>query len=132
MRSADRLSATMGYTGRTLFANLAGGTERPRAIGGRQLGFDFVSLGAAFEVPVADRLAVTGSAAIEYRGYRDIDPLFLGKRSEWQADAALGVRYALTDRLSVRPRITYTRNDSNFALYSYDRFTASVSLRIEY
>ena len=42
------------------------------------------------------------------------------------------VRYALTDRLSVRPRATYTRNDSKFALYSYDRFTASVSLRIEY
>ncbi len=132
LRSADRVTATVAYTGRRVFANVGGGTERPRDAAGRHLGFDFASLNAGFELPVANRMAVTGSAGIEYRGYRDADPLFLGKRRDWQADASLGVRYALTDKLSVRPRVTYTRTDSNFALYSYDRITASVALRIEY
>jgi len=132
LRSADRLAATLAYTGRTTFANIGAGTERPRDPAGRHLGFDFASLGAGFELPVAPRLAVTGSAAIEYRKYRDADPLFLGNRRDWQADASLGVRYALTDKISARPRVTYTHTDSNFALYRYDRVTASVSLRIEY
>jgi len=132
LRRADRVATTLAYTGRTWFANAGGGTERPRDVAGRHLGSDFASLSAGFELPVANRLAVTGSAAVEYRGYRDADPLFLGKRRDWQADASIGVRYALTDKLSVRPRVTYTRTDSNFALYSYDRVTASVALRIEY
>lgn len=132
LRSADRVSGTLTYTGRTVFANINGGIERPRATAGRYLGFDFAGASVGFEIPVAARLAVTGSASIEYRSHRDIDPLFLGKRRDWQADAALGLRYALTDTLSVRPRVTYTRSDSNFALYDYDRVTASVGLRIEF
>lgn len=132
LRSADRIAATVAYTGRTIFANVGGGTERPRDAAGRHLGFDFASVTAGFEIPVANRLAVVGSGGLEYRGYRDADPLYLGKRRDWQADASLGLRYALTDALSVRPRVMYTRTGSNFALYSYDRVTASVALRIEY
>lgn len=131
-RSADRLGLAVAYTGRTLFVNASGGIERPRAAAGRYLGFDYGSVGVGFEVPMTRRLAATGSAMLEYRGYRAADPLFLGKRRDWQADASLGVRYALTNKLSIRPRVTYTRNDSNFALYRYDRVTASVGLRIEY
>jgi len=132
LRNADRVSATVSYAGRTVFANAGLGTERTRAAAGRYLGFDYASVGAGFEIPVAQRLAVTGSASVEYRGYRDTDPLFLSNRRDWQADGSIGLRYALTDSLSVRPRVTYTRSDSNFALYDYDRVTASVSLRADF
>ena len=132
LRTADRYAAAISYAGRTVFANISGGSERPRLAAGRYLGFDFGSGGVGFELPVAERLAVTGSAGLEYRGYRDTDPLFLGKRRDWQSDASLGLRYALTSKLSVRPRVSYTRNDSNFSLYDYDRVTGSVALRIEF
>ena len=132
LRTADRYAAAISYAGRTVFANVSGGSERPQLAAGRYLGFDFGSASVGFEVSVAGRLAATGSASLEFRGYRDADPLFLSNRRDWQDDSSLGLRYALTSKLSVRPRVGYTRNDSNFALYDYDRVTGSLALRIEF
>jgi long-subunit fatty acid transport protein len=58
--------------------------------------------------------------------------LFLKGRKDTQYDASLGLRYRFTDAISVRPRVTYTRNDSNIGLYDYDRWTASVGARLSF
>ena len=76
------------------------------------------------------------SMSVEKREHKAADPLFLVQRDDRQVDVALGLRIPLGDwgrsKVSVRPVVSYTSNDSNIALYKYDRVTASVSLRAEF
>ena len=131
-RNADRLQGGISYAGRTVYASVAGGTERMLTGAAPHLGFDFASGAVGAEIPLAPRLAVTASAGIEHRAYRAPDPLYGANRRDTQGDVSLGLRYVLTGALSVRPRVTYTRNTSNLSLYDYERVTASLSLRAEF
>ena len=53
------------------------------------------------------------------------------KRKDEQVDVSLGLKYLVADNVYLRPRVTYTRNFSNIALYDYDRWTASLGVRVE-
>jgi tetratricopeptide (TPR) repeat protein len=132
LRDADRVTATVTYTDRTIFGSIGGGREAPRDADARHLGFAFVAGNLGAEIPVASALNVTGSISAEHRDYTGIDPLFLAGRIDTQIDASLGLRYALNKAISVRPRATYTRNFSNFSLYDFSRVTASVAIRAEF
>jgi len=79
-----------------------------------------------------DRLSLIAGVGLEYRNHDSADPLFLKGREDVRADASIGLRVPLTERLSLRPRVTYTRNESNLTLYDYDRWTASAGLRFEF
>ena len=132
LADVDRYAASVTYAGRNLFAGLGGGVEETVRPGARQLGYAFASGQLGGEFPLGERLAFVGGISAEYRDYEAQDPLFLQSREDIRFDASAGVRFALTDRLSVRPRATYTVNESNLALYDYDRFTASVGVRFEF
>ena len=84
------------------------------------------------EIPVAPRLAVVAGAALDLRRYDQRDLLFLVEREDERIDASLGLKYLISSNIYLRPRVTYTRNWSNIALYDFDRWTASVGVRIEY
>lgn len=132
LRDADRYTANVSYAGQTVYAVLGGGKEAARRAGGKHLGYWLVSGQAGVEQPLTERLAITGGIGVEHRGYDDADPLFLQARRDTQFDASLGLRAIIAKGLSVRPRVTYTRNESNLALYDYDRVTASISIRKEF
>lgn len=132
LRDADRYTATISYAGQTIYAALGGGKEATRRAGGKHLGYWLLSGQAGLEQPLSDRFAATGGIGVEHRQYDDADPLFLQGRRDTQFDASLGLRAIIARGLSVRPRVTYTRNKSNLALYDYDRVTASISIRKEF
>lgn len=132
LRKADRVGGTVSYADRRFVAGAGGGIEATRDPAGRHLGFTFAQGNAATELPMAQRLALTGSFGVEHRTYRGTDPLFLEGRRDTQVDASIGVRFVLTRAVSLRPRATYTRNFSNLALYDYKRATVSLSLRGEF
>ena len=132
LRNADRIAGTISYADRRFVAGAGGGVEATRNPAGRHLGFAFVQGNAATELPIAQRVALTGSLGVEHRAYRGTDPPFLNGRLDTQVDASIGIRFALTRAVSLRPRATYTRNFSNFALYDYERATVSLSLRGEF
>ncbi len=44
----------------------------------------------------------------------------------------LAARTALLDNLLFQPRATFTRNWSNIALYDYERWSTSATLRFEF
>jgi hypothetical protein len=77
-------------------------------------------------------MALLVGLSAEHRDYEGSDPLFLEARKDTQIDASLGFRIALGNGLSVRPRVTYTRNFSDIALYDYSRWTGAVGLRVEF
>ena len=131
-KDADRITASVDYSGSRWFAGIGGGREQTVRDTARHLGYWFAAAQAGAELPIGDRLAVLAGASVEHRDYRASDPLFLRDRRDTQMDASLGLRYVLTKGISVRPRATYTRNFSDIALYDFSRVTASLALRAKF
>lgn len=132
LADADRFSASLTYAGRAIFAGLGGGREQTRRPGADHLSHIFVSAQAGGEFVVMEKVSVIGGVGVEYRDHDGADPLFLSGRDDLRFDASLGLRVMIADQLSLRPRVTYSRNESNLALYDYDRWTASAGLRFEF
>ena len=132
LRDSTRYGLGATYAARNFVISTAGGHEETRRGGGDHLSFDYGRLNAAFEVPASDRIAVVGGVGGQLRRYDANDPLFLTPREDEQLDANLGLKVRITDAVYARPRVTYTRNWSNIALYDYDRLTASFGVRIEF
>jgi hypothetical protein len=131
-RDANRYAGSASFAGKTVYAAINGGVEDLRRNIAPNLGFAFVGGQVGFEQPVMERVALTGSAGIEYRDHRGTDPLFLAGRHDTQANVSFGVRIAIDEGFSFRPRATYTRNWSNLPLYDYERATFSLALRKEF
>ena len=129
---ADRYAVALGYVTRNLSATVQGGKEETRRVAGDHFSNWFANASVGAEYPLAERVAVIGGVAFDIRRYDAPDPLFLVDRSDERLDAQLGVKFALTDNLFLAPRVTWTRNWSNIALYDYDRWTASAGIRFEF
>jgi hypothetical protein len=132
LADAERFGASISYSGREIFAGIGAGREQTRRPLFDHLSHSFVNAQAGGEFTLYDRLALIAGLGIEYRNHDGADPLFLESREDVRVDASLGLRVPLTEHLSLRPRVTYTRNESNLALYDYDRWTASAGLRFEF
>ena len=132
MQDAERFSGSITYADDKIYGGIGGGKEETRRAGADQLSYAFVNAQLGGEFDLGDRAAIIAGASIEHRDYDAADPLFLKGRRDTQYDASLGIRYKFTDALSVRPRVTYTRNDSNIGLYDYDRWTVSVGVRLSF
>jgi len=50
-------------------------------------------------------------------------------REDFLIDAAIGVNWAATANVLVRPLVTYVHNDSSIGIYGYDRTDISVNIR---
>jgi hypothetical protein len=131
LRDADRFAGSVVYTGRTIMpVPVVGARTRAAPVPTIQLHL-LQRPGRRGDARFAPRRGAAG-ASVEYRDHDGADPLFLAGREDVRLDLSLGLRVAVVDRLSVRPRLTYTRNESNLALYDYDRWTAGVGLRFEF
>tara|TARA_R110000824_G_scaffold11585_3_gene50644 strand:- start:9766 stop:11097 length:1332 start_codon:yes stop_codon:yes gene_type:complete len=132
LQDAERFSGSITYADDKIYGGIGGGKEETRRAGADQLSYAFVNAQLGGEIALGDKAAIIAGASVEHRDYDASDPLFLKSRKDTQYDASLGLRYKFTDALSVRPRVTYTRNDSNIGLYDYDRWTASVGVRLSF
>lgn len=132
LADANRFGGSVTYSGREIFAGVGAGREQTVRKTFDHLSHLFVTAQVGGEFPVAEKVSVLGGLGVEYRNHDGADPLFLKSREDFRIDASLGVRVLLTDRLSLRPRVTYSRNESNLDLYDYDRWTASAGLRLEF
>lgn len=132
LQDAERFSGSITYADSNIYGGIGGGKEETRRVGADQLSYAFANAQLGGEWSLGDKAVVIAGASVEHRNYDSRDPLFLKGRRDTQYDASLGLRYRFTDALSVRPRVTYTRNDSNISLYDYDRWTASVGARLSF
>ena len=132
LRDADRYGAGVTYASRYLVVSAAGGHEETRRQAGDHLSYTYGRANIAFELPAGERIAVVGGLGGQVRGYDADDPLFLTAREDEQLDANIGLKVRLAGNVYARPRVTYTRNWSNIALYDYERFTASLGIRAEF
>lgn len=132
VRDGDRTALGVSYASRLGVAAVQVGRERTDDAAGDHFSNDFLGASIAIEHPLSDRMMVTASLAGESRDYKAADPLFLAPRDDGQFDASLGLKILVRENLILRPQVTYTRNESNIALYDYERVTAAVTLRTEF
>ncbi len=132
LQDAERFSGSITYADKAIYGGIGGGKEETRRPGADQLSYGFANAQLGGEWQLGEKASIIAGASVEHRNYDSRDPLFLKGRKDTQYDASLGLRYRFTDAISVRPRVTYTRNDSNIGLYDYDRWTASVGARLSF
>lgn len=132
LRDSDRYSVALSYADRNLIASVSAGTEETTRNAANHLSFDFAKANIGFEKPIASLTSLVGGISGEIQGYDAADPLFLKSRSDERIDASIGLKHRVTDTTFLRPRLSYTRNWSNIALYDYDRFTVSLGVRKEF
>ncbi len=129
---ADRAVFAIGYVTQTLSASMQGGIEETRRLGGDHYSNWFATASLGAELPLSQRLALVAGGSFDLRRYDAPDPLFLVSRSDERLDLQGGLKVALSRNIFLQPRVTYTRNWSNIALYDYERWTASAGLRYEF
>jgi tetratricopeptide (TPR) repeat protein len=129
---ANRYAFALSYAERKFVLSGSVGKEKTRRIAGDNQSNWFGDGSIAAELPISRKIAFVGGVSFDIRRYDAPDPLFLAKRHDERVDVSAGIKLAIAQNLIVRPRITYTRNFSNIAIYDFKRFTASVGVRFEF
>ena len=132
LRTSDRFAVGIGLVTRRLSANLIAGHEETRVQAGDANSNRFAGASIAAEIPVTKNVALVAGAAFDLRRYDRADPLFLTKRRDERLDVSAAVKVAVLPNVFLQPRVTYARNHSNIALYDHDRWTATLSARVEF
>lgn len=80
----------------------------------------------------AGNVDVLASLGFQFGRYAREDTYFLAMREDKLHDAMLGAVWRFAPLWSVRPQLTWMRNDSNFSLYNYERYDLGVFLRRDF
>jgi len=100
--------------------------------------FDYLASDTIFGLRAGGQLAwdyktvAFATTSYERRSYDGVDPSFLVERADRQFDVSVGVRYTPFPGLTIKPQLSYLNNDSNIALFGYDRTVLSVNLRKDF
>jgi len=115
-----------------LFVSGYVGTENERNSGVPWLGHDLYGVRVGGQLTYNPKTVVFGSASYEHRDYGGQEPLWLVSREDKQFDASIGVKYTPSTFWSIKPQLSYTRNNSNVEIDDYNRYTLSVTLRRDF
>ena len=77
-------------------------------------------------------LTISASLTFEQRRHQGVNPLYETIREDNQWTTTLSATYAVNDTWSLTPGVSYTDNDSNLALYDYDRALVTLTLKREF
>jgi hypothetical protein len=70
--------------------------------------------------------------AAQWSDYDTENVVFETTRRDKLYEIALGLIWRAAKDWSVRPQISYTRNDSNISINDYDRYDISITLRRDF
>ena len=115
-----------------IYGSIYGGREDARDPLANFLSQDIAGLRAGAQLSLANQWQLLTSFSYEQRNNDENDPTFLKARKDRQYDAALGLNYIPARDWSIRPQISYTKNDSNIELNSFDRSIISVNVRKDF
>lgn len=130
--NANRYALGASYADRRFVVSASGGREQTVQMAGNAQSNYFGDASLSAELPLTQKLAFVGGAGFDLRRYDEPDALFLTKRHDTRIDASAGLKLLVSQHISLRPRLTYTRNFSNIAIYDFERFTASFGVRYEF
>jgi len=93
---------------------------------------DIFGLRGGYQRSLRDDLDFHATLSMQYSGYKRFNPLFQEYRKETQYDLGLGLNWRFQKDWQLKPQLTYTRSDSNFQVYDYDRYELSLTLRKDF
>ena len=139
IRNADRgivgINAGHVFQGNlqpVLFASLYGGREDARDSRVNFLDQDIWGLRTGGQLNFDAKWQAFATFAYELHNYQGLDPAFLTKREDDQYDTSIGLRYSAMRDWTIKPQISYTRNNSNIQIDDYSRGIISISIRKDF
>lgn len=93
---------------------------------------NFHGLRLGGQLSLRERLDLYASLGWQRARYDKENTAFQATRGDVQRDAVIGLTWRVADRWTVRPQLLYTRNDSNIAIYAYQRTDVSVTVRRDF
>ena len=100
---------------------------------GTDLSKKIVGIRAAGQLTLNPNIDAYASFGYQFREDTDLGSRRFSIYGEDElADITLGVKWKLDKDWTIRPQITYTRNDSNIAIYSSNRTDYSITVRKDF
>ena len=115
-----------------IFGSIYGGKEDARDSSADFLSQDIAGLRLGGQLSFGNQWQAFTSIGAELRRNDENDPAFLTKRDDNQYDATLGLRYAPARDWSIKPQFSYTKNDSNIDLNTFERKVLSINVRKDF
>ena len=116
-----------GALGLTLLAGLEKATHR-RPDGDKP----FYGARLTVQHSLGERFGAFFLAGAQRGKYKDLNPIFNEQRLDTLYDMVAGVTWTFAKGWSLRPQVLYIKNDSNLALFKYERTDASLNLRVDF
>jgi len=139
VRDADRYIIGAGW------AHVFAGDKTPVVFFGPYIGkentedssFDFLSnsiygIRAGGQLSMSPKLVAYAGASYEYRDYDEQDPIFSETRRDNQYDFNVGLRYLPGYKWTIRPQLSYLKNNSNTTVFDFDRAVLSINFRKDF
>ena len=133
----DLFQASAGWLGvindgRGAFGlSLLGGTEKER--GGRPDGDKpYVGVRLTFQNSLADRVGAFFLGGAQLGKYKDFNVAFGDRRKDVLYDLAAGITWTFGQGWSLRPQLVYIKNESNLAIFEYEKTDVSLNLRKDF
>jgi outer membrane protein len=92
----------------------------------------FYGLRLQYQLAFTPTLSAFLSGGATKNAYQGTNLLYAIRRDETTSDVTVGASWLVGKGLALRPQFTYIRNESNAALYTYDKTDASLNLRWDY
>jgi hypothetical protein len=123
------LSGSLSPTG---FIGGYGGLEEPDDSGFDFLKYRFAGVRMGGQLRFNQQTSLFGFFNYERRRYDKADPLFGERREENYYGVRVGSDYAFAEQWTLTPAVQYIRSDSTLQIYTYDRWIASATLRVDF
>lgn len=114
-----------------VFGSVYGGddiTTRRRGDGDR----DIFGARIGYQRMLRDDIDFQVMLSFQNSEYQLSNPLFRDYRKDAQYDFGVGLNWRFSKDWSLKPHLNYTRADSNFKIYDYDRYELSLTLRKDF
>ena len=91
-----------------------------------------LGLRAGGQTAAGARTELFANLGLQAGVYDKTNASFLKKRKDNQLDLSVGAKWHWDKNWTLRPQLNYTKNNSNIAIYSFDRADISLTLRRDF
>lgn len=133
----DLFQSTVGWLGvinegrGALGVSLLGGVEKEQ--GGRLDGDKpYVGARLTFQNSLTERVGTFFLGGAQRGKYKDFNIAFGDRRKDTLYDMAVGITWTFAPGWSLRPQLVYIKNDSNLAIFEYEKTDVSINLRKDF
>lgn len=93
---------------------------------------EFMGARLAVQYRIKNNVSLFGSVGEQVGFHQTENAAFLTKRLDHQYDGNFGAQWQLNNSWSIRPQITYSKNDTNIDIYKYERVDFSLTARWDF